>query len=350
VQELVPPKATARKDRRTKDGFTYRCDATVAIPGRPSVRVTATGASRRDAKQNWLLRAERMRSGLVRAEMPLPDYLDSWLRVHEGKARPTTIARYRSDVQKYLKPKFKGYTLDQITYDMVEEYVAELRKGGLREKTVRHIVSTLSSAMSAAFKRRLIPMNPARDIHVVKDENPRIPEWVAPPVMLDLLLMEPESPQRDLLIVLTVLPLRLNEARGIQYLDLQQGYTYLDLREAVSKDPNATRRTLKTSQSQRGIHLPLPVQAVVQRALTRRGDGPVEWFGLLQPCPHVASLRANRGARSRGPIPQRRGCFAKVARHWPVHRSGHCFIVFRSSGVHHGRQCAAGAYALVGLW
>ncbi len=281
MQELVPPKATARKDRRSKDGFTYRCDAAVAIPGRPSARVTATGTSKREAKQNWLLRAERMRSGLVRAEMPLSDYLDSWLRVHEGKARPTTIARYRSDVQKYLKPKFKGYTLDQITYDMVEEYVAELRKGGLREKTVRHIVSTLSSAMSSAFKKRLIPMNPARDIQVVKDENPRIPEWVAPPVMLDLLLMEPESPQRDLLIVLTVLPLRLNEARGMQYLDLQQSYTYLDLREAVSKDPNATRRTLKTSQSQRGIQLPLPVQAVVQRALARRGDGPVPTNGWV---------------------------------------------------------------------
>lgn len=98
MQELVPPKATARKDRRSKDGFTYRCDAAVAIPGRPSARVTATGTSKREAKQNWLLRAERIRSGLVRAEMPLSDYLDSWLRVHEGKARPTTIARYRSDV------------------------------------------------------------------------------------------------------------------------------------------------------------------------------------------------------------------------------------------------------------
>ena len=79
MKALHAPKPTLRKDRKSGGGDIYRCDGRVELtPGR-SVRVTATGGTKQEAKTAWIEKAERARSGVITDRIAAGDYFNLWL-------------------------------------------------------------------------------------------------------------------------------------------------------------------------------------------------------------------------------------------------------------------------------
>ncbi len=79
MKALHAPKPTLRKDRKKGGGDIYRCDGRVELtPGR-SVRVTATGGTKQEAKTAWIKKAELAQSGVITSTIAAGDYFTLWL-------------------------------------------------------------------------------------------------------------------------------------------------------------------------------------------------------------------------------------------------------------------------------
>ena len=265
MRALHAPKPYQRKDRVG----VWCCDGKVQLgPGR-SRRIIANGTTKREAQDRWIEKADRARNELPEPTMPAAAYMDRWAPRHGGKVRPATVKRYESDMRLYLKPWANGLAISEIRRADVEDLVASLHAKGLRSKSIRHVIATLGSIMTSALQEGLIHVSPTTRIHIADDEQPRQRVMVPPPEMLALLDTQAPSATRDLLRLLTVIPLRLNEIRGLQFSDISPDGAFITLTAAATKSGRPTRQTLKTSASRRTIPLPLPARQILTEARMR---------------------------------------------------------------------------------
>ena len=271
MKVLHAPQPTLRKDRKKGGGDIYRCDGRVELtPGR-SVRITATGDSKQEAKTAWIQKAELARSGVVTSSIAACAYFKLWLKKKRGQVLPSTADRYEIVINNHLNRHFNGILLADIRRSDIESLVASV-SGTVRAATIRHMVATVSSILSSAVDDEIIPRNPALRIPVARDLNPRPDTIVAPPAMLALLERQVPSQACELLKFLTVVPLRLNEARGLQLGDFSENFSIVTLTEAATRGMRPKRRVLKTPSSRRTITLPSPARAIVLRAVQRHQD------------------------------------------------------------------------------
>lgn len=92
--------------------------------------------------------------------MPASEWAGLWLATKHD-IRPKTRAGYESLLRSRVLPAFGDTSLNQITPEMVDAWVAEMVAGGLSPARVRQAHQVLSSMMKAALRRGLIGANPA---------------------------------------------------------------------------------------------------------------------------------------------------------------------------------------------
>mgnify|MGYP002596293067 FL=1 len=114
------------------------------------------------------------------SRMTLAEWLDRWLEQVALTIRPSTLARYRSDMEHHVEPYLGHKKLTQITAaDLRNLYQTLQERGrlaprpgqepGLSPTTVHSIHTTLHQALQAAVEQRMIPDNPA-----MRAEPPKI--------------------------------------------------------------------------------------------------------------------------------------------------------------------------------
>ena len=279
MKALHAPKPSLRKDRKSGGGDIYRCDGRVELtPGR-SVRITATGDSKQEAKTAWIKKAELARSGVVTSTISAGAYFTLWLNKKRGQVSDSTVKRYEVVINKHLNNHFKNILLADIRRSDIEALVSSAQ-GRVRSATIRHIVATISSVLSSAVDDGVIARSPATRIAVARDAQPRMHDMVDPRKMLELLERQTPSPCRDLLKLLTVIPLRLNEVRGLRLGDFTNDYAEVHISESATRDMVPARKALKTMSGRRSIVLPEPARAVVLEAVQRHAEGrfPSTWL------------------------------------------------------------------------
>ena len=279
MKALHAPKPTLRKDRKKGGGDVYRCDGRVELtPGR-SVRVTATGSTKQEAKTAWIKKAELAQSGIITSTIAAGDYFTLWLNKKRGQVSDSTVKRYQIVINNHLNNHFKNILLADIRRSDIEALVSAAH-GKVRSATIRHMVATISSVLSSAVDDGVIARSPATRIAVARDAQPRMHDMVDPREMLELLERQTPSPCRDLLMLLTVIPLRLNEVRGLRLGDFTKDFAEVHLSESATRDMVPARKALKTVSGRRSIVLPEPARAVVLEAVQRHVDGrlPSTWL------------------------------------------------------------------------
>ncbi len=113
------------------------------------------------------------------SRMTLAEWLDRWLEQMAFTIRPSTLDRYRSDMEHHVKPYLGHKKLTQITAsDLLELYHTLQARGrisprpgqspGLSPATVHGIHTTLHQALQAAVDQGSIPDNPAKQVEAPK--------------------------------------------------------------------------------------------------------------------------------------------------------------------------------------
>ena len=272
MKTLHAPSAILRLDRKKGSKAVYRCDGRVQLsPGR-SKRVTADGHSKAEAKDNWLRKAKSAQMGVAHPGVSAAAYFSIWLNKKRGQVLNSTVDRYEMDINMHLKPFFNGRLLADIRRSDIEELVTKLIGEGYRSLTARHVVATISSILSSAVADDIIPKNSAIRITIARDARPHTRDMVHPMEMLTLLETQSSSQALELLKLLTVIPLRLNEVRGLMLSDFSDDYTQVHIKESATRDMRPERKALKTKSGVRTLDLPAPARAIVVRAAKRHVD------------------------------------------------------------------------------
>lgn len=149
----------------------------------------------------------------------LGEYLDRWLKRNPEGFAETTLYGYSLACKNHIKPHLEGYRLDEITDDVVMEWLDDLAEANTGATTKVRCFSTLSSAMNQAVTDKLIPKNP---LHGVR--RPAEPETDIQPFSEDEVRRILNSRESHRMYAAFLLPficgLRQGELFGLQWRDI----------------------------------------------------------------------------------------------------------------------------------
>jgi integrase len=193
------------RDQRAKMGFGTKREA-----------VAAMSALQAELGDGTYVEASRLTVG---------EYLTDWLKLAKRRLRPGSYDSCAIHVNTYLIPRIGGLRLQSLSGRRVKQLYAELAAsgrarggGGLSEKSVHNIHTTLSRALRDAVSDRLLAQNPASGAHR-QPESPEQDTWTATQLAAFL-----ESVRDDRLFamwrVLALTGLRRGEICGLRRRDL----------------------------------------------------------------------------------------------------------------------------------
>jgi integrase-like protein len=101
----------------------------------------------------------------AQADVPtFHDYADRWWLLNKGQLAESTQADYQWRLECHLIPYFGELTLDAITFDSVEGYIAAklAEDEPLSPRSINMTLTRLAAILETALDRDLIARNPAK--------------------------------------------------------------------------------------------------------------------------------------------------------------------------------------------
>lgn len=131
-------------------------------------RVSATGASNKDAERNLkkvlAQRASHVATGEITGDSSFAKLVDAWLEDLdlENKIAPSTRALYERNMRQLVMPAFGSYILREITVRKVDQFIKTLATTK-SYSTAKQARTVLSLAFGLAVRYDAIAKNPVRD-------------------------------------------------------------------------------------------------------------------------------------------------------------------------------------------
>ena len=108
------------------------------------------------------------------------EYLDYWLpEVVAPRLRPTTVSKYRTAIERYLKPGLGNVRLEQLTVARVQHFLNMRLQHGDSVQKVRWIREVLSSALGRAAREEVVLRNVAQLSTIPSMPQRRRVAWTA---------------------------------------------------------------------------------------------------------------------------------------------------------------------------
>jgi integrase len=222
------------------------------LSGRQCKRSAPTLAAARDLKAQLVADVSRG-DYRTQSRVRFPDYCDEWLATYQGRTstgiREDTLAEYRRALlgqnahgepllRKDGKPMgavafFGARRLPEIEPRDIRRYIAELFACGYAWDTVRLFLAPVKALFATALEDGLIRSNPTAGIRIPRparapDEEERRKALTLGQVLLLLAAVRPEY--RLLVELLVETGLRVSEAIGLRWSDLDLGQGVLHVR------------------------------------------------------------------------------------------------------------------------
>ena len=119
------------------------------------------------------------------SKLTVGEYLQGWLKLAKLRLRPGSYDACAIHVTRYIVPRIGGLRLQALSARGVKQFYAELATsgrirggGGLSEKSIHNVHTTLSRALRDAVSDRLLARNPAAGAHQ-QPESPEQDTWKA---------------------------------------------------------------------------------------------------------------------------------------------------------------------------
>ncbi|MGL6198874.1 MAG: tyrosine-type recombinase/integrase [Lachnospiraceae bacterium] len=103
------------------------------------------------------------------------DWAASWLEeIVKIKIKESTYGSYQSMLQGHILPYMGTKKLIKITTPYIQDFVEVLKEKGLGANTIHNVFAMLNRVLSAAVKKRLILVNPCKDVQLPEKEKVQI--------------------------------------------------------------------------------------------------------------------------------------------------------------------------------
>ena len=146
--------------------------------------------------------------------------LTYWLTdVIKPSRRPTTVAKYGTAIQLYLRPGLGHHRLDKLTVAIVQRYLNGRRAAGDSVAKLEMIKVVLSSALSRAMREELVPRNVAQLITLPVEHPARRTAWTAAQARV-FLRAAADDPAYPVFVLALVYGLRRGEIAALRWEDV----------------------------------------------------------------------------------------------------------------------------------
>ena len=223
------------------------------------------------------------------SRMTLGEWLDRWLAEYKaGTVRPGTLKSYRCYIEYYIKPQLGDKQISLISQQDIQRMYRRLKTEGrirehpemghqLSDSMVRHIHTTLHTALKDAVQAHVIPRNPTEGTTAPKPNYK--PKRILTGEELDafLAVVERDEVWRDFFQTELMTGLRRGEICGLQWSDFdEEGGTLKVCRTLHSQRKGEyTVGETKTGKGMRTILLPKTVADILRR---RKADTISQWI------------------------------------------------------------------------
>ena len=243
----------------------YR-DATGQLVPAPHTFRTKTDADR------WLasVQTDQARGSWVDprlGRLSLSDWIEQWWETTTN-LRPSTRARDRMYVDRYVLPTFGDVPLARLEQLAVRSWVTELSARGLAPATVQKAYQLLGKVMSAAVDAGLIAASPCRRVPLPRVEREEM-RFLTPAEVATL--ADAIHPRYRALVLLGAYGgLRIGELAGLKPARVDVLRARLDVAEIlVEVNGHITQGSPKTKAGRRTVSIPRPVAEELGEHLAR---------------------------------------------------------------------------------
>ncbi len=269
---MNPPARRGRKRGNGEGTITRRADGryTAAIfvirPDGTRGRKWVYGATRAEVARKLVELTQRVNAGVV---MPtrsptVGEYLDYWLaEVAMPRLRPTTIAKYRTAIERYLRPALGTQKLDQLTVATVQRFLNTRRAAGDSVQKLRWIREVLSSALGRAQREELVMRNVAQLTTLPTEQRRRRLAWTAEQSrrFLDAARGDAAHP---VFVLALLYGLRRGEIAALRWSDIDTERGIIDVQASLARAGG--KLVLGPTKSQAGVRT-LPIVDLAREVL-----------------------------------------------------------------------------------
>lgn len=197
------------------------------------------------------------------------DFCTSWLVTWAiVRLKASGYREYESVVRLHLVPAFGDLSLDAITTERIQVYIADRIKNGLAPRSVDNHVIVLKRILGTAVDYRLISENPVDRVARPRGERPEM-SFLTPPQLRQLI--DACEPSWALLIALPALVgLRKSECLSAEWADLDLENMTISVSKSVRG--GVITATAKTRSSVSKVPLPEALSPYIAQR-RRHADG-----------------------------------------------------------------------------
>lgn len=213
----------------------------------------------------------------------VPEFLVHWLQdVARTRVRPRTFAGYEAAIERHISPHLGRVRLSKLTPQHLQAWLATLEAQGVSAGRRRYARVVLRMALNTAIRWRLVAVNAAILIDAPRTTSREI-RPLTPDEAKALLVSAREHPLEAFVSVALACGLRLGEALGIQWADVDLDRGTLQVRRAIQRfgGDQAVRRPLLAERKRLKVAL---------KALPRTSESAETRSGLTEA---LASVRGS---------------------------------------------------------
>jgi integrase len=238
--------------RERKDG-TF--EARLVVDGK---RLSFYGETRREVQQKLREAKRQAEQGKLigQSRQTVAQYLEGWLTDHVSLSRrPKTIESYALNIQR-LVPHLGHLRLDRLKSAHIQQAYAQLLASGLSARSVEQAHAVLRCALQQAVREGILPYSPVAAVTPPHPERHE-PDPLTPEEIEQLFSVTTEDRLHALWVLLITTGLRLGEASGLTWeqLNLEEGT--FQIRQAVQRQnrKGLVKVPVKTERSRRPLYL-----------------------------------------------------------------------------------------------
>ncbi len=177
--------------------------------------------------------------------------------VAAAKVRPSTLHRYREEVEHHIAPHLGRHRLDRLTPIHLTAFYRD-RLQVLSPSSVRRLHANLRRALNVAVRWQLIQVNPASLVDAPSLTHTEVNPYTVAEARVFLKAIRGMRLEARWLIAVT-LGLRQGEALGLRWEDVDLTAGTLRVRAQLQRDPSTgelVRVDTKTARSRRTLPIP----------------------------------------------------------------------------------------------
>lgn len=235
-----------------------RWTAQLSLPG--SRRKYIYGKTRREVQEKLTVALRAQQEGLLVTgpAQTVGQYLKRWLEdTVRHSVRPRTYQAYDLNVRRVL-PHLGHVRLTALTPALVQACYGALLERGLSRRSVEQAHTVLHGALRQAVQWGLAGRNPTEAVAVPRPGQREMRTLSAEEVRR-LFVASANDRLHALWVLLATTGLRLGEATGLRWEDIDFASSRLFVRRAMQRQPGVGMAIVepKTERSRRTVHLPV---------------------------------------------------------------------------------------------